>query len=139
MLWPWLAFPLDAFGAALRFIVGGNVRHDEAFDKQGLASLVQGFLLMNPGKTIPQGLDLFRLEARRGDERRHGRPVGGGDDAHLRGEGRVAGANQVPDVAIERADVDVARHERLDDAARVHQATGDLPVSRYWVFREEQG
>ncbi len=93
---------------------------------------------MNTGKTIPQGLNLFRLEARRGDERRHGRRVGGGDDAHLRGEGRIAGADEVPGVSIQRADINVARDERLDDAARVHEAADDFPVFRFRVLRQQQ-
>src|SRR5262245_59103877 len=93
---------------------------------------------MSPHKSLSQLLHFTGLQRRSGHKRRHRGRVGDGNDAYLRSELRIAGAQQVEDVAVERPHIDLVADKILNDAARIEETADDLAVLRVRVLREEE-
>src|ERR1041385_8938963 len=56
----------------------------------------------------------------------------------MRSELRVAGAQQVEDIAVQRPHIDFLVDESLNNAPRIEETADDLPVLRVRVFREQE-
>src|SRR5215475_12246547 len=126
---------LDQLRAAPGLVVDGELGHDEAIDEEGSSRRLEIPAFVDFQEGLAKPVHFLLLQWRGGDQGRHRGRIGRGDDSHLRGEGRVARADEVPDVAVERPYVDLSLCERLDDAARVHETADDLAVLRLRVLR----
>src|SRR2546423_14910754 len=95
---------LYALGAAPGLVVNADIGHDEPLDEERVQW--QRRLFVRAEKSAAKRADLAVAKRGGGYERRHRRGIGACDDAHLRSRRRLAGADEIEGVAVERTDVD---------------------------------